>query len=134
MQTDDFLDKARGPGVDGAIVTFPSTHPKWSYVLVEGGQVVAAAEKRPISPDATVGLYYFRRVQHFVEAAENMLVKNASLHNEFYVCPVYNEYVLAGRRVITYPIDRQAMHSLGTPEDVERYAALLAHQSLQSTA
>jgi NDP-sugar pyrophosphorylase family protein len=133
MSIDEFLAQSRAPGVDGAIVTFPSTHPKWSYVLVEGGQVVAAAEKRPISPDATVGLYYFREVRHFVEAAENMLVKNASLHNEFYVCPVYNEYVLAGRRVVTYPIGRQAMHSLGTPEDVERYAALLAHRSLQST-
>ena len=129
MSMDDFLAKSRAQGVDGSIVTFPSTHPKWSYVRCEDGFVVAAAEKRPISPNATAGLYYFAKAAHFVEAAESMLIKNASLRNEFYVCPVYNEYVLAGRKVITYPITRHEMHSLGTPEDVERYAAFLARQN-----
>jgi NDP-sugar pyrophosphorylase family protein len=122
---DSFLADARSRNADGSIVTFQSTHPKWSYVKMEDDLVVAAAEKRPISTHATAGLYYFRRTDQFIAAAENMLLKNASLRSEFFVCPVYNEFVLKGMRVTTFDIDRHAMHSLGTPEDVKRYAALL---------
>ena len=125
MSIDAFLADARSRSADGSIVTFPATHPKWSYVKREGELVVAAAEKRPISTEATAGLYYFRRTSQFIAAAERMLLKNASLRSEFFVCPVYNEFVLEGLRVTTFAIDRHAMHSLGTPEDVKRYATLL---------
>jgi len=121
--TDAFLNDARRRDADGAMVTFPSTHPKWSYARLEGDRVVAVAEKRPISVHATAGLYYFRRGGDFLAAAEAMILKNAALHNEFYVCPVYNELILAGKKVVVYPITREQMHSLGTPEDVERFAA-----------
>jgi NDP-sugar pyrophosphorylase family protein len=122
---DSFLADARARQADGSIVTFPSTHPKWSYVKLEGELVVAAAEKRPISTHATAGLYYFRRTDQFIAAAERMLLKNASLRSEFFVCPVYNELVLADQRITTFEIDRLAMHSLGTPEDVKHFAAPL---------
>ncbi len=125
VSMDAFLADARRRKADGSLITFPATHPKWSYVKLEGELVVAAAEKRPISPHATAGLYYFRQTGQFLDAAERMLLKNASLRKEFYVCPVYNEFVLQGLRVTTYPIDRHAMHSLGTPEDVKRFAVLL---------
>ncbi len=52
-----------------------------------------------------------------------MILKEARAAGEFYVCPVYNELILAGRRISVYPIRREAMHSLGTPEDVELFAA-----------
>jgi NDP-sugar pyrophosphorylase family protein len=123
---DDFLRNARKAFADGSIITFPSTHPKWSYVRVEDDLVVAAAEKRPISPHATAGVYYFSRVRDFLKASESMIIKNAVLRNEFFVCPVYNEYVLQGKRITIYPIPRGSMHSLGTPEDVERYATRVA--------
>lgn len=118
---DEFLDAARRGAWDGYIMTFPSTHPKWSYAKVEGDQVVAVAEKRPISHHATVGIYYFKRGKDFVAAAERMLMKHATVSGEFYVCPVYNELVLMGKRIGIYPILREQMHSLGTPEDVEQF-------------
>jgi NDP-sugar pyrophosphorylase family protein len=119
---DDFLRAARGARLDGSIMTFPSTHPKWSYARVEDDEVVAVAEKRPISRDATVGIYYFKRGGDFLAAAERMILKEARSAGEFYVAPVYNELILAGRRIGVYPIARERMHSLGTPEDVERFA------------
>lgn len=131
MSIDDFIQDAKTREADGAIVTFPSTHPKWSYVRLEGDQVVAAAEKRPISPHATAGLYYFRTISAFVEGAESMILKNATLKNEFFVCPVYNELVLKGKRILVYPLQRSDVHSLGTPEDVERYTAFLAQRPLR---
>jgi dTDP-glucose pyrophosphorylase len=121
VSIDDYLATARRGSWDGYVMTFPSTHPKWSFVRVEGDLVVAAAEKRPISKHATVGLYYFRRAASFLEGAERMLVKSASVDGQFYVCPVYNELILAGRRVSHYPIAREQMHSLGTPEDLEAF-------------
>jgi NDP-sugar pyrophosphorylase family protein len=117
-----FLESARSGAWDGHIMTFPSTHPKWSYVRVEDGQVVAVAEKRPISRSATVGLYYFRHGQDFLWAAEQVLLKNGTVAGEFYVAPVYNEMILMGKRIGEYPISREQMHSLGTPEDVDAFA------------
>lgn len=123
-QIDRFLVTARQEGTDGCIMTFPSTHPKWSFVKLMNEEVVTVAEKRPISSDATVGLYYFRRSGDFLAAAERMILKNASREGEFFVSPVYNELILAGKRITIHPIAREQMHSLGTPEDVSAFAAL----------
>jgi NDP-sugar pyrophosphorylase family protein len=120
---DDFLAAARVGQWDGYVMTFPNTHPRWSYVREDEGQVVAVAEKQPISRNATAGLYYFRRGTDFVRGAERMLLKNASFSGEFYVAPVYNELILAGRRVGMFPIDAAQMHGLGTPEEVQRFQA-----------
>lgn len=120
---DAFLSQAREGAWDGYVMTFPNTHPRWSYVREEEGQVVQVAEKQPISRSATVGIYYFRQGASFIAGAERMLVKNASVSGEFYVAPVYNELILEGRRVGTYPIPADQMHGLGTPEEVERFAA-----------
>ena len=119
-----FLATVRLDNTDGCIMTFPSTHPKWSYVKLVDGEVLTVAEKRPISSHATTGLYYFRRSADFLAAAEKMILKNASREGEFFVSPVYNELILAGKRITTHPITREQMHSLGTPEDVEAFAAL----------
>jgi dTDP-glucose pyrophosphorylase len=46
-------------GIDGGIVTFKATHPKWSYAKIgEDGFVSEVAEKKPISDNATVGIYF----------------------------------------------------------------------------
>ncbi len=123
VSMDGFLAHARRPGVDGCILTFPSTHPRWSYARVEDGAVVAVAEKRPISRNATAGIYHFRDSLEFLGAAERMILKNATLDGQFYVCPVYNELILHGRRIEIFPIERNQMHSLGTPEAVESFLA-----------
>jgi NDP-sugar pyrophosphorylase family protein len=120
---DVFLAAARQVEADGSVIIFPSTHPKWSYVKVENNAVVAVAEKRPISRNATAGIYYFRSSRNFLKAAERVILKNAAVGGEFYVCPVYNELVLEGRNVTIFPIAREQMHSLGTPEEVKTFAA-----------
>ena len=120
---DRYLAAARAHAWDGYIMTFPSTHPKWSYVKLERDQVIAVVEKRPISRIATVGLYYFRRAGDFIKGAEQMLVKNATVAGEFFVAPVYNELILMGKRIGIHAIKEDQMHSLGTPEDVDAFIA-----------
>jgi len=117
-----FLEHARKDDLDGDILTFPATHPKWSYAKMDrDGLVVEVAEKRPISDQATVGVYYYRHGRDFVEAAERMIKKDVRTNGEFYVCPVYNEMILADKRIGTFQIEPSQMYGLGTPEDLERF-------------
>ncbi|NBW85232.1 MAG: glycosyl transferase family 2, partial [Proteobacteria bacterium] len=106
--------------VDGGIVTFPATHPKWSFAkLGDDGYVCEVAEKKPISNHATVGIYFWKKGSDYVSSAESMISKNIRVNNEFYVCPVYNEALLQGARVKTFHIDK--MWGLGTPEDLDLF-------------
>ena len=53
--------------VDSAILTFKSTHPKWSYAKVDNNnRVIEVAEKNPISDNATVGIYYRNKGSDYV--------------------------------------------------------------------
>ncbi|PIT83950.1 glycosyl transferase family 2 [Candidatus Micrarchaeota archaeon CG10_big_fil_rev_8_21_14_0_10_45_29] len=122
VKLSDFVKNARENSLDGLIMTFNSHHPKWSYAkLDEGGFVCEVAEKKPISSNATVGIYYFRHGKMFVNAAQEMIRKDIRTNNEFYVCPVYNELVLSGNKIKVFPIDFSQMHGLGTPEDLNNF-------------
>jgi HAD superfamily hydrolase (TIGR01509 family) len=103
--------------VDGGIVTFTSSHPKWSYALLDdNGFVKEVAEKKVISDHATVGIYYYRSGKDFVKYAEQMIAKNIRVNNEFYVCPVYNEFIQDGKKIKIVDIVR--MWGIGVPEDL----------------
>jgi beta-phosphoglucomutase-like phosphatase (HAD superfamily)/dTDP-glucose pyrophosphorylase len=106
--------------IDGGIVTFKATHPKWSFARVgEDGFVAEVAEKNPISDDATVGIYYWKRGSDYVKYAESMIAKNIRTNNEFYVCPVFNQAISDGQKIKIKQIDR--MWGIGTPEDLEYF-------------
>ncbi len=113
-------------GLDGGVVVFEAVHPRWSYVKVDAeGLVVEAAEKRPISNLATAGVYWFARGGDFLRGATETIRKNAQVGGLFYVCPVYNELVLARRRVGVHAVPRDAYHSLSDPQGVQAYAERL---------
>lgn len=117
-----FYQACRQPGIDGCILTFTATHPRWSFVKTDAkGFVTATAEKKPISKQATAGLYYFRRARDLIEGAEKLIVKGLTTSGQFFVCPVYNELILAGKKITTHHLPDGAMHSLGTPEDVDLF-------------
>ena len=92
--------------LDAGTVTFPSIHPRYSYVrLSDDDMVIEAAEKRPISRHATAGFYWFARGADFVRAAQTMIYKDASVNGNFYICPVLNELVLEQARIGRFLID-----------------------------
>lgn len=118
-----FLSFVRSKSADGAIVTFISTHPKWSFVkLNDKDEVIEVAEKRPISNIATVGIYYYKHGKDFVASAESMIKKNIRTNNEFYIAPVYNEMIESGKKILHYPVAE--MRGMGTPEDLQRFLEL----------
>jgi HAD superfamily hydrolase (TIGR01509 family) len=107
-------------GIDGGIVTFKSTHPKWSYAKVgEDGFVSEVAEKKPISNNATVGIYFWKKGSDYVKYAEQMIEKNIRTNNEFYVCPVFNEAIADGKKIRVKEIEK--MWGIGTPEDLNYF-------------
>jgi dTDP-glucose pyrophosphorylase len=116
----EFMYRMIEQGLDGGIVTFTATHPKWSFVrLDDNGFVVEVAEKNPISNIATAGFYYWSRGSDYVRCAERMIDRNIRVNNEFYVCPVYNEGIAEGLKFKTFEARR--MCGLGTPEDLELF-------------
>ena len=105
---------------DGGILTFKSVHPKHSFAKVDGdGYVEQVAEKNPISNDATVGIYHWRRGNDFKKYAEQMIKKNVRTNNEFYVCPVYNQALNDNFKIKTSLVDE--MWGLGTPEELNNF-------------
>jgi HAD superfamily hydrolase (TIGR01509 family) len=116
----DFFYKMNEQNLDGGIVSFKSTHPKWSYSKTDNnGFVLEVAEKKTISDIATVGIYYWKKGSDFVKYAEQMIDKNIRVNKEFYVCPVYNEAILDGLKFKTFDVPK--MWGLGTPEDLDYY-------------
>ena len=80
--------------IDGSILTFEAIHPKWSYAKVgKNNLVTEVAEKKVISKNATVGIYFWKKGSDYVKYAEQMINKNIRVNNEFYVCPVFNEAI-----------------------------------------
>jgi HAD superfamily hydrolase (TIGR01509 family) len=118
--SNEFLYKMQENGVDGGIVTFESTHPKWSFCKVdENGFVTEVAEKNPISNIATVGYYYWKHGSDFVKYAEQMIHKNIRVNNEFYVAPTFNEAILDNKKFQIFNVER--MWGIGTPEDLRYF-------------
>lgn len=115
--SDEFMYNMTVSNIDAGILTFNSTHPKWSFAKVDSnGFVVEVAEKNPISDIATVGIYYWKKGSDYVKYAEQMINENVRVNNEFYVCPVFNQAIKGGKKVKTYNIKK--MWGIGTPEDL----------------
>ncbi len=95
-------------------------NPKWSFVkLDDENRIVETREKVPISDLATVGIYGFSKASYCKEAIEEMIFNKELVNNEYYVCPVFNEAILDGKKVAISKVNK--MRGLGTPEDLKEF-------------
>jgi HAD superfamily hydrolase (TIGR01509 family) len=119
-ESNEFMYSMTADEIDGGILTFTATHPKWSFAKLNAdGFVTEVAEKKPISDIATVGIYYWKKGSDYVRFAEQMIKNDTRVKGEFYVCPIFNEAIADGKKIKTYHIDK--MWGLGTPEDLNRF-------------
>jgi dTDP-glucose pyrophosphorylase len=96
----------RASKLDAGLISFPSVHPRYSYVRVgEDGLVTEAAEKRPISKFASAGVYWFANGRRFLAGVRDMIRKDVNVGGDFYVTPVLNELILDQARVGLHKID-----------------------------
>ena len=107
-------------GDDGLIFTFKSNCDNYSYALSDkDGFVKKTAEKKVISDEACVGIYYFKEGSIFCRAAESMIEKNLTTRGEFYISPLYNLLIDEGFQIKTQPVEK--MYIFGTPPEFVFY-------------
>lgn len=107
---------------DAGCITFNSTHPRWSYALLdEDGMVLETAEKRPLSRNAIAGFYYYQHGHDFVKAAQSMIRKSCSKAEIFFISPTFNELILANKLVKAVIVPNEFYHSFYTPQKIEEF-------------
>lgn len=109
-------DKANG----GALVSFESNEPRYSYAAVdEEGFVTRTAEKEVISNHALCGAYFFSTGKRFKQVAHQLLNEPEFKKPEYYVSLLYNYLLADGEKVRLAPMEEY--YSYGTPEELKRY-------------
>ena len=104
----------------GALVSFESDNPRYSYAQIdEDGCVLRTAEKEPISNHALCGAYFFGSGKDFKRIARQLLIDGTHGKAEFYVSLLYNYLLAEGKTVRLAPMEEY--YSYGTPEELMRY-------------
>lgn len=118
----DVLLNLRSSAADAGVICFDSIHPRYSYVSVdEGGWVMEAAEKNPISNHATMGFYWFRRGRDFLSAVSQMLHNRDAVDRTYYVCPSLNYLILNGLRVKAIQSSNADYHPLKSSAQISQF-------------
>lgn len=101
---------------DGALLTFESDQPQFSYVEYKNGRIVGTVEKKVVSNHAICGAYMVRNAQMFRQMAEEYL-QNCN-YSEFFVSGIYNVMCLKGLDVQNFTVDFHV--PFGTPVEYEQ--------------
>lgn len=129
----DFLEVTeifKQKGYDAGTIIFDSIHPRYSFVKLDEDEMVSeAAEKKPISRNATAGVYWFKQGSDFVRAAMQMIRKDASIDDSFYICPSFNQLILEQKKVGVYRINNEDYHPLKTDRQVQLFEHHLESQA-----
>lgn len=119
-----YIEKFKSQNIDAGCIYFESVHPRWSFVRLEGDKIIETAEKRPISKSAIAGFFYFSNGKHFIDSAFSMIRKDASLNGQFFIAPVLNELVLAGKKLKAFSIPSNQYHTFYSPKKIEEFEML----------
>jgi len=97
----------------------------YAWCREEHGRVAQVVEKRPISSTPrhdplVIGTFWFRHGSDFVQGAQAMIAGGTTVGGEHYVGTSINELIAAGKRVVTFPVDRWTC--FGTPFELELLA------------
>lgn len=110
----DFCKAGGFDDIDGALLTFVSNNPNFSYVKFDdSGKVIGTVEKTVVSSEAICGAYYFKNKKIF-ESTLDLYLKNCS-YNEFFISGLYNEMALLNRDIATFQTEEHI--TFGTPEE-----------------
>ena len=114
------LNKPIEEATGGALVSFESNEPRYSYAaLGEDGFVARTAEKEVISNHALCGAYFFASGRRFKQITHLLLAEPAFTKPEYYVSLLFNYLLKDGEKVWLAPMGEY--YSYGTPEELKRY-------------
>ncbi len=104
---------------EASTVVFRSTEPRWSYLSVtDDGTVSHVAEKKVVGPYATTGVFMYRSVELFLQAAAWCFTVNARVDGRFYVSTTLNHLIYRGLPVRFDEIPRSAYRSWSLLSDL----------------
>lgn len=102
--------------MDGALLTFTSNEPKYSFLeMDENGLVKRTVEKEPISNLAICGAYYFINKDIFKDAVK--IYMDNCQYKEFFVSGVYNIMANKNLKIKQFTVDFHI--PFGTPDEYE---------------
>ncbi len=111
-------------GAAGWVPCFPGPGEGWSFARIDAdGRALEMREKKRISPHATVGLYWFRSAAHFIALYREFFGSGGDEMGERYIAPMYNQLIDGGEHVHVSLLTFDDVGMLGTPEQVEAFAA-----------
>jgi hypothetical protein len=125
-------ERARGAGW---IPVFPGEGDAWSFAAADSaGRVTELREKVRISPHATVGLYWFGSFDLYADLYERHWSDPAAERaaGERYIAPMYTTLVESGADVWIDRLEPADVVPLGTPAEVDHFAAAPAPRSRQT--
>ncbi|MDO5311298.1 MAG: sugar phosphate nucleotidyltransferase [Clostridia bacterium] len=124
----DFCEKEKFNSLDGALLTFRSDDPRFSFAAFDNdGYVVKTVEKQAISEDAICGAYYFKNKEIFRSSAEKYLDNCA--YSEFFMSGVYNIMADDSYKVRAFRVDEHL--SFGTPDEFDAAQNSIVHKNLE---
>ena len=103
----------------GAIPYFISEGENWSFLkTVKGEELISEVqEKNRISSKCSVGTYFFRESEEFIELTEKYLLSiNKNSSQELYISPVYDYLIKQGKNVLA--IKASYVKTFGTLEEI----------------
>ncbi len=108
---------------DGFIPCFNAPGEMWSFVKVgKDGRVTEVREKKRISDNATIGMYYFSSAGLYKKAYNEYYKESKNLEKgEKYIAPLYNYLVEKGYIVKMNKINYTDVYPLGIPDEVEAF-------------
>ncbi len=121
----EILTKFRKQNADGGIISFNSVHPRWSYAKVIDGDVYQTAEKNPISNEAIAGFYYFSKASDFIEGAFDVIRYDENYEGRYYTSSVFNQMILKGKKIKSYSIAPNKMHSFYSVQKLKEFEKYL---------
>lgn len=102
--------------VDGALITFESDSPNFSYIKYDAAKrIIGTVEKQVVSNHAICGAYMFRNAELFGNVAEEYL-KNCP-YRESFLSGMYNVMCRRGLNIKDFMLDFHV--EFGTPKEYE---------------
>ena len=124
----DFINESIN--YDASVVVFESQNPHHSFIESNGDLVTRVEEKIAISNLACGGMYYYKYGIDYVEAAQSMISKGITTNGEYYISPVFNELIAAGKKITYFTLPKERIHMLGTPEEVSLFQTKLTRKEV----
>ena len=108
---------------DGFIPCFCGEGDHWSFVrLSEDGRAAEVREKVHISDYCTIGAYYFKTCGLYEALYEEYYHEEDHMEKgEKYIAPLYNYLIQKGNEVQISVIEKERIHVLGTPEELDYF-------------